>query len=125
MARVLIVGGGFGGLAAAKTLGNVRNIDVTLLDRRNHHLFQPLLYQVATATLSPADIASPIRSILRKQENTEVLMAEVYGLDLKDRRVLLRGAPSLPFDYLVIATGARHGYFGHDEWEKVAPGLKS
>ena len=120
--RVVIVGGGFGGLSAAKTLRRAP-VDVTVVDRRNHHLFQPLLYQVATAALSPADIAWPIRSILRNQANARVIMDEVTGVDIAGQRLELDGGV-LAWDYLVIATGARHAYFGHDEWAPWAPGLK-
>jgi NADH dehydrogenase len=122
--RVVIVGGGFAGLHAATGLAHLP-IDVTLVDRRNHHLFQPLLYQVALAVLSPADIAQPIRSILRHQNNTEVLMDEVVGIDIAARQVTLASGARLPYDYLVLATGATHSYFGHDEWEPLAPGLKT
>lgn len=122
--HVVIVGAGFGGINAARTLRNA-NVTITVIDRRNHHLFQPLLYQVATASLSPADIAQPIRSILRNQPNVRaVLMANVTNIDLRERRVDADGT-SIPFDFLVVATGARHAYFGHDEWESGAPGLKS
>lgn len=121
--RVVIVGGGFGGLRAAKRLAGV-DADVTLVDRRNHHLFQPLLYQVATAGLNPADIADPIRRILRDQTNVEVLLAEAVRVRADDR-VLELDAGELRYDTLVLATGARHSYFGHDEWEADAPGLKS
>jgi NADH dehydrogenase len=121
--HVVIVGGGFGGLEVARTLRDA-NVHITLIDRNNHHLFQPLLYQVATAGLSPADIAAPIRNILRKQEDAEVIMAEVTGVD-KDRHRVLMGDRSIEYDYLVLATGSRDGYFGHDEWEQYAPGLKS
>ena len=121
--RVVIVGGGFGGLNAARQLRRAP-IRITLIDRRNHHLFQPLLYQVATAALNPSDIASPIRRILRKQKNVEVLLAEVQAVDLVNQRVELEDEP-LPYDYLIVATGARHSYFGHDEWAPFAPGLKS
>jgi NADH dehydrogenase len=121
--RVVIVGGGFGGLSAAKALAGAP-FDVTLIDRNNHHLFQPLLYQVATAGLSPADIASPIRSILRGQKNVRVLLAEVSGIDTK-RKQVLAGERRIAYDTLIIATGARHAYFGHDEWEAFAPGLKN
>ncbi|MBI4404326.1 MAG: NAD(P)/FAD-dependent oxidoreductase [Deltaproteobacteria bacterium] len=121
--RIVIAGGGFGGLAAARCLKNAA-AHITVVDRNNHHLFQPLLYQVATAGLSPAQIAAPIRAILRKQKNAEVLMSEVKGVDQKQRAVLLSDR-SLFFDYLIIATGARHSYFGHDEWERHAPGLKT
>jgi len=120
--NVLIVGAGFAGIRAAKALKH-SPVRLTVLDRSNHHLFQPLLYQVATATLSPAAIASPIRSILRDQENAEVVLAEVTGVDRK-RRVVLSTEGEFAYDYLVLATGARHSYFGHDEWEKFAPGLK-
>jgi len=122
MAHVLIVGAGFGGLAVAKRLAGLP-VDVTLIDRQNHHLFQPLLYQVATAGLSPADIAWPIRQLVRKQRNTRVLMGEVTGVDAA-RRVVMLGDGPLAYDWLVLATGATHGYFGHDEWEAHAPGLK-
>jgi NADH dehydrogenase len=121
--RVVIVGGGFGGLSAAKGLAR-RDFDITLIDRNNHHLFQPLLYQVATAALSPADIASPIRGILRGQQNAKVVLAEVSGVDLKRKQVLADGR-RVPYDYLILATGARHAYFGHDEWAAFAPGLKT
>jgi len=123
MPRVVIVGAGFGGLRAARALHNAP-VHVTVIDRQNHHLFQPLLYWVATAGLSPADICSPIRRILRKQKNTEVLMAEVTGVDVQEQRVLM-GERSVPYDYLVLATGAHDNYFGHPEWEKFAPGLKT
>ncbi|HEX8317070.1 NAD(P)/FAD-dependent oxidoreductase [Longimicrobium sp.] len=122
--HVVIVGGGFGGLSAARALRNVP-VSATLVDRRNHHLFQPLLYQVATATLSPADIAAPIRLILRHSRATEVLMAEVTGFDLDERKVCLADGRTLDYDYLVVATGATHAYFGHPEWEPLAPGLKT
>src|SRR5215213_4820323 len=121
--HVVIIGGGFGGLNAARAFDNAP-VSVTLIDRRNYHLFQPLLYQVATASLSPADIASPIRAILRKQENASVLLAEVTAIDLEQKQVVL-DSERLSYDYLIIAAGAGHSYFGHDEWEKRAPGLKS
>lgn len=121
--RVVIIGGGFAGLNAARALAEAP-VRVTLIDRRNHHLFQPLLYQVATAALSPSDIASPIRRILRNQENVEVLLAEAKSIDLAAKSVVL-DAGAMPYDYLIVATGARHSYFGHDEWASVAPGLKS
>jgi NADH dehydrogenase len=120
--RVVVLGAGFAGLTAVKALAGAP-CQVTLIDRRNYHLFQPLLYQVATAALSPADIATPIRSILRKQKNAAVLMARVEGIDRQNRRVLLDDR-TIPYDYLIIATGSRHAYFGHDDWEPVAPGLK-
>ncbi len=124
--HVVIVGGGFGGLYAARALAG-QPVRVTVVDRRNHHLFQPLLYQVATAVLSPADIASPIRTILRRQENVTVLLAEVTAVDLAAREVILAagGEQRLGYDYLILAVGTRHAYFGHDEWERFAPGLKS
>lgn len=121
--RVVIVGGGFGGLAAARALRRAP-VDVTLVDRRNHHLFQPLLYQVATAGLSPADIAYPIRSVLRRQANASVLLAEAVDVDVARRELVLKDG-RLGYDYLVLATGARHAYFGREEWEPLAPGLKS
>lgn len=124
MAKVLIVGGGFAGMNAAKGLGNVKGIDVTVIDRTNHHLFQPLLYQVAMAGLSPADIAAPIRSMLSNYKNICVLEGEVLSLDF-DRKVAVADFGELPFDYLIVACGARHSYFGHDEWEEYAPGLKN
>ncbi|WP_314817347.1 NAD(P)/FAD-dependent oxidoreductase [Sphingopyxis jiangsuensis] len=122
--RVVIVGAGFGGLAAARSLARA-NVDVTLIDQRNHHLFQPLLYQVATAGLSPADIAAPIRSILRRQKNARVLLDTVVGVDTVARRVILASRRTIGFDRLIVATGARHSYFGRDEWEAHAPGIKS
>jgi NADH:ubiquinone reductase (H+-translocating) len=122
--RVVIVGGGFAGLHAAKALAHLP-VDVTVLDRRNHHTFQPLLYQVALAVLSPAEIAQPIRSILRHQRNTEVLMDEVVGIDVRARQIALASGAHLNYDYLALATGATHSYFGHDEWAPLAPGLKS
>ena len=121
--RIVIVGGGFGGLTAARALRHA-DADVTLLDRRNFHLFQPLLYQVATGALSPANIAAPLRSIVKRQRNTRVLLAEVRGFDL-DRRAALTDAGEIPYDVLVVATGATHAYFGHDAWERWAPGLKT
>lgn len=122
--RVVIVGGGFGGLHAAQSLAHLA-VDVTVVDRRNHHLFQPLLYQVALAVLSPADIAEPIRTILRHQSNAEVLMDEVVDIDVSARQVRLASGARLAYDYLALATGATHSYFGHDQWEPLAPGLKS
>ncbi len=120
--HVVIVGAGFGGLSAAKALASAP-VDLTLIDRRNYHLFQPLLYQVATAGLSPADIAWPIRRIVRSQANTRVLLGEVTGVDLEARMVFM-GAEAVPYDHLILATGARHAYFGNDAWEPFAPGLK-
>jgi NADH:ubiquinone reductase (H+-translocating) len=122
--HVLILGGGFAGLYAARSLKRVP-VRVTIVDRRNHHLFQPMLYQVATAALNPSDIAAPIRSVLRDQANTEVLLAEVKSIDPEARRVVFADGAESRYDYLVVATGARHSYFGHDEWEMLAPGLKS
>ena len=122
--KVIIVGGGFAGLNAAKGLRKVRDVEVTLVDRRNHHLFQPLLYQVATAGLSPADIAAPIRNILSPYRNIKVLQGEVRSVDFHAKRVTTDFGP-LSYDYLILACGARHSYFGHDEWEAFAPGLKT
>jgi NADH dehydrogenase len=120
--RVVIAGAGFGGIEAAKALRGA-DADVVVIDRQNHHCFQPLLYQVATAALSPADVAWPIRRILRKQKNATVLMAEVRGIDTGKRLVLIDSV-GVPYDFLVLATGATHSYFGHDEWAQAAPGLK-
>lgn len=123
--HVIIIGGGFGGLAAAREFAKAP-VRVTVIDRNNHHVFQPLLYQVATAGLAPSDITVPIRWRLRDQENTSVLLAEVTGIDPVKRIVTVSGdVPELSYDYLIVATGSRHGYFGHPEWEKDAPGLKS
>ena len=121
--RVVIVGGGFGGLEAAKKLV-CENVHLTVIDRTNYHLFQPLLYQVATAALSPADIAAPIRAVLQKCKNAEVMLAEVQSVDV-NTRVVHTGDLNVQYDYLILATGARHSYFGHPEWERLAPGLKS
>ncbi len=123
MHRAVIIGGGFGGLYAARALKH-ENVSVTLVDRRNFHLFQPLLYQVATGALSPGEIAAPLRVLLRKQKNAEVLLAEAADLDAAQRHVILDHG-TLPYDSLIVAAGARHFYFGHDAWEPVAPGLKS
>src|ERR1700748_949356 len=122
--RVVVLGAGFAGLNAALALGSMA-VDVTLIDRRNHHTFQPLLYQVASGVLSPADIAAPIRTVVRHQHNIEVLMDEAIGFDLAKQTVELRSGTEIPFDYLIVATGATHSYFGHDEWAKIAPGLKT
>jgi NADH:ubiquinone reductase (H+-translocating) len=122
--RVVIIGGGFGGLQAAKELAN-EAVAVTLIDRKNHHTFQPLLYQVATAVLSPGEIASPIRRILYRAKNVEVILGEVIGFDVERKTVRLQDAAEVPYDYLIVAAGARHSYFGHDEWEDDAPGLKT
>src|SRR4051794_38986324 len=122
--RIVIVGGGFAGLNAARALRRAA-VNVTLVDRRNFHLFQPLLYQVATGGLSPANIAAPLRSILSRQRNTRVLLGEVTGFDLAAKVVQLRDGTAVPFDTLILATGATHTYFGHDEWAEFAPGLKT
>ena len=128
IARIVIVGGGFGGLAAAKALGRA-DADVVLIDRQNHHLFQPLLYQVATSALSPGQIASPIRGLLKKQKNTMVILGDVTGVDVDRRCVFVdsvdRAGVPLGYDYLILATGASHSYFGHDQFGRFAPGLKS
>src|SRR5919197_2511830 len=121
--QVIIVGAGFGGLEAAKKLA-CEDVRLTVIDRTNYHLFQPLLYQVATAALSPADIAAPVRAILSKCKNVEVILAEVDSVDVEARKVKTKDRV-FDYDYLILATGARHSYFGHDEWEKLAPGLKS
>ena len=122
--RVVIVGSGFGGLSAAQHLDGA-DVDVTLIDRRNHHLFQPLLYQVATASLSTSEIAWPIRHILRKRKEVTTLLATVTGVDVAGKAVVLEDGSRVGYDSLILATGARHAYFGHDEWEKFAPGLKT
>jgi NADH dehydrogenase len=122
--HVVIVGAGFGGLAAAQRLGKAP-VDVTVIDRRNHHLFQPLLYQVATAALSPADIAAPIRATLRPYRNTEVLLDEVIDIDPEARRVITKDNADQSYDYLIVATGSAYAYFGHEDWPRHAPGLKS
>ena len=120
----MIIGGGFGGLYAARRLRG-KDVSVTLVDRRNHHVFQPLLYQVATAGLSPGDIASPIRWILRRQRNIDVLLEDVVRVDVAARAIHFRDGASLPYDYLIVAAGATHAYFGHDDWRPHAPGLKT
>ncbi|NRA90256.1 MAG: NAD(P)/FAD-dependent oxidoreductase, partial [Simkaniaceae bacterium] len=122
--RVVVIGGGFGGLNCVKTLSKA-NFDVLLIDKKNHHLFQPLLYQVATAALSPADIATPLREILASQENATVIMGTVKKIDKEKRELILATGDHVPYDYLVVATGARHSYFGNDQWEPLAPGLKT
>ena len=122
--RVVILGGGFAGLYTAQSLGNAP-VQVTLVDRRNHHLFQPMLYQVATAALAQNSIASPIRSILRDRKNVDVLLGEATAVDPGIRAIRLSDGTALEYDYLVVATGARHSYFGKDQWESLAPGLKS
>jgi NADH:quinone reductase (non-electrogenic) len=122
--HVVIVGGGFAGLYAARGLADVP-VRITVLDRQNHHLFQPMLYQVATAALAPSDIASPIRSILNSQSNVEVLLGEVAAVQANQRKIRIVDGSTVSYDYLVLAPGVRHSYFGHDEWEPLAPGLKS
>ncbi|HUQ21306.1 MAG TPA: NAD(P)/FAD-dependent oxidoreductase [Gemmatimonadaceae bacterium] len=123
--QIVIIGGGFGGLNAARALRNV-DADITLIDRTNHHLFQPLLYQVATAALAPSDITAPIRWILRRQQNTTVLLGEVCSIDTSRKIVYLDDQNrEIPYDYLIVAAGSRHAYFGHEEWEPLAPGLKA
>src|SRR5438309_9636021 len=122
--RVVIVGAGFGGLETTYRLAGA-GVEITLVDRRNHHLFQPLLYQVATAALGPAEIAWPVRYLLRGRQEVTTLLATVTGIDTAARCVMLDGSDALPYDTLVLATGARHAYFGHDEWEPYAPGLKT
>ena len=121
--KVVIVGAGFGGLYAARALEDAK-VRITVLDRHNYHLFQPLLYQVATAGLAPSNIAYPIRSTFSKQKNTQVLLGEATGIDVKTHKVILQDE-EIRFDYLILATGARHSYFSHPEWEPDAPGLKS
>jgi NADH dehydrogenase len=123
--RVVIIGGGFGGLYAARGLGRDPRIDLTLVDRRNHHLFQPLLYQVATGALAPGEIAQPLRSIVRRNANTTVLLGEAIRLDPERNEVVLSDGGPIAYDTLVVATGARHSYFGHEEWARFAPGLKA
>jgi len=120
---VFIVGGGFAGLSAAHALADVP-VDLRLVDRRNHHVFQPLLYQVATASLSPADISAPIRTVLRGQENCQVVLAEISGVDVDNRRLFVQNG-YVEYDYLILAAGATHAYFGHDDWAPIAPGLKT
>ena len=122
--KVIIIGAGFAGLTAAVTLKDAP-VELTVIDRTNHHVFQPLLYQVATAALAPSDITAPIRYLLRKQKNTEVVLGEVVGIDTENRTVTVGDTGTYPYDYLLLAAGTRHSYFGHDEWEKFAPGLKT
>ncbi|NGX60011.1 MAG: Demethylphylloquinone reductase NdbB [Chlamydiae bacterium] len=122
--KVIIIGGGFGGLNAAKTLKRGK-LDLLIIDKTNHHLFQPLLYQVATAALSPGEIATPIREIFRDQANTAVIMGEVVSIEKKEKMITLRNGDRLSYDYLILAPGTRHSYFGHDQWEPLAPGLKT
>ncbi|MCX6168267.1 MAG: NAD(P)/FAD-dependent oxidoreductase [Ignavibacteriales bacterium] len=123
MKKVVIIGGGFGGLTAAKSLKHA-DVEITLIDKTNHYLFQPLLYQVATAALSPGDIAAPIRAILNNQKNVHVIMSEVINIDTEQKKVFLHD-DQFEYDYLIVAVGSRHSYFGKDEWEKYAPGLKA
>jgi NADH dehydrogenase len=123
--RVVIIGGGFGGLNAAQTLDGDQRFDITLVDRHNYHLFQPLLYQVATGALSPGEIAQPLRSILRRHRNLTVLLGEAVALDVASREVELSDGGPIPYDTLIVATGAHHSYFGHDDWARFAPGLKT
>ena len=120
----MILGGGFGGLSAARALRD-QPVDVTIIDRRNHHLFQPLLYQVATASLNASDVAQPIRRVVKDQKNTQVLLAEVTGIDVETRQLSTADGQAIDYDYLIVATGATHTYFGHDEWETHAPSMKS
>src|SRR5687768_1953724 len=122
--HVVVIGAGFGGLNAVKALGNAEGVEVTVIDRSNHHLFQPLLYQVAMAGLSPADIAAPIRSLLSSFRNVRVLQGEIASIDLVSKSVTTDFG-TVNYDYLVLACGARHSYFGHDDWEENAPGLKT
>jgi NADH dehydrogenase FAD-containing subunit len=122
--RVAIIGAGFGGLEAARKLARAP-VEVTVIDRHNYHLFQPLLYQVATAALSPADIAEPIRVVLRHQGNATVLLDEVTGVDIAGRRIETRFGPAQSYDHLILATGSQYTYYGHDDWPRLAPGLKS
>src|SRR5262245_28721497 len=121
--KVVIIGAGFGGLSATRALRRAR-VRITLIDRSNHHLFQPLLYQVATAALSPAEISAPIRRIVRGQKNVDVILADVVSIDLLTRRVVLADGEVI-YDFLIVATGATHAYFGHNEWASRAPGLKT
>src|ERR1700679_3564269 len=122
--RVVIIGGGFGGLNAAKSLKHA-DVEVTLIDRRNFHLFQPLLYQVATGALSPAEIAFPLRVIFRRQKNTTVLLGEVTDLDVTARTIVLNNGESVPYDTLIVAAGTTDNYFNRPDWHEFAPGLKS
>ena len=122
--HVVIVGGGFAGIYAARALRRT-NVRITLVDRKNHHLFQPMLYQVATAGLNPADITAPIRSIVRRQKNVEVVLGEVVAVETAARTLRLADGGTLAYDYLPLCTGARHSYFGHDDWEPFAPVQRS
>jgi len=122
--RVVVIGGGFGGLAAIQRLKGA-DVDITVIDRRNHHLFQPLLYQVATTALSPSEIAWPIRMLVKHRPEVTTLLGNVTGIDKATQLVELEDGGRVPYDSLIIATGARHAYFGHDDWEPFAPGLKT
>lgn len=122
--KIVIIGGGFGGLNVAKSL-NKAQVEVLLVDKTNHHLFQPLLYQVATAGLSPGEIAIPIREILRDQDNATVIMGDVANINKEERKIILGNGDEISYDFLIVATGARHSYFGNDQWEPFAPGLKT
>src|SRR5205809_5676316 len=122
--KIVIIGGGFGGLQAAKELAG-EAVEVALIDKKNHHVFQPLLYQVATAVLSPGEIAQPIRRILHNAKNIEVILGEVVGFDTTRNVVKLGDGSDVAYDYAIVAAGARHSYFGHDQWETAAPGLKT
>src|SRR6187200_2868459 len=124
MPHIVIIGGGFAGLYTARGLKHV-DAEITVVDRHNYHLFQPLLYQVATAGLNPSDIAAPIRGILRKQKNISVILGDAESIDVNAKRVQLADGGTLAYDLLVVATGATHSYFGHPEWEQHAPGLKT
>src|SRR5687768_1963241 len=124
-AHIVIIGGGFGGLEAARAFARRRDVSVTVVDRRNHHVFQPLLYQVATAALSPGDIASPIRWILRRHEHVTVLLADVARIDAAEKRLQCSDGVSIAYDFLIVASGVTHAYFGHDDWRRNAPGLKT
>src|SRR5499433_2419640 len=122
--KVIIIGGGFGGLSAAQALKSAP-VDVTLIDRRNYHLFQPLLYQVATGSLSPGEIAAPLRGVLSRQKNTQVLLGEAVDIDPDAKRVILRDGAAFEYDSLIVATGSKTSYYGHDQWKDWAPSLKT
>src|ERR1700756_1651297 len=122
--KVVVIGGGFGGLSAAQALKSAP-VDVTLIDRRNYHLFQPLLYQVATGSLSPGEIAAPLRGVLSRQKNSRVLLGDVHDIDPAAKRVVLADGASFEYDSLIVAVGSQSSYFGHDGWQQWAPGLKS